>query len=415
MNSIDTTISQTFNPIDLLEKSSTSQVDVCLQVSKEPISYFFYFSHGKLSYATHSVDPFERLDRHLRRLSHQIPTITKEVRNLARLHFENKLSYSSVIKSDYLAICWLLEEKYIKQEQASILIHNLTLEVLETYLFLDEPAEVFTSFTEKMPVFCGLDLKDLSHKGQKSISQWQILAPSISSSYQRLYFASDSPYAKKKLPEEQSQKLSSILKGFNFRQLAVLLNQDELSLARKFYPLIVNGAILLRDPQTPFDQLPKISNPNLGVVESNKAATELQQENTQEDTGLPNFSNLSQKNYKIACVDDSPTILDEINRFLENDSFSVFLINNSAKALMQIVRIHPDLILLDVGMPNIDGYKLCSMLRKHSLFKETPIVMVTGNKGIIDRAKARLAGATDYMTKPFTQPELLKMVFRHLT
>jgi two-component system, chemotaxis family, response regulator PixG len=66
-------------------------------------------------------------------------------------------------------------------------------------------------------------------------------------------------------------------------------------------------------------------------------------------------------------------------------------------------------------MPKVDGYELCRLLRKHPTFKTTPIIMVTGNTGLIDRAKARLAWTTDYMTKPFTQSELSKMVFRHLT
>jgi two-component system, chemotaxis family, response regulator PixG len=79
------------------------------------------------------------------------------------------------------------------------------------------------------------------------------------------------------------------------------------------------------------------------------------------------------------------------------------------------VRNKPDLILLDVGMPNLDGYELCSLLRRHPLFKHTPIIMVTGLTGFIDRAKARLVGASGYLTKPFTQSELLKTVFKHLT
>ena len=85
------------------------------------------------------------------------------------------------------------------------------------------------------------------------------------------------------------------------------------------------------------------------------------------------------------------------------------------KALMQIVRLKPDLILLDVNMAGIDGYELCRLLRNHSLFKNTPIVMVTGNKGIIDRVRAKFVGASGYLTKPFTQSDLLKMVFRHLS
>jgi twitching motility two-component system response regulator PilG len=66
-------------------------------------------------------------------------------------------------------------------------------------------------------------------------------------------------------------------------------------------------------------------------------------------------------------------------------------------------------------MPNLDGYELCSLLRRHPSFKNTPIIMVTGNTGFIDRAKAKLVGASGYLTKPFTQPELLKMVFKHLS
>jgi two-component system, chemotaxis family, response regulator PixG len=69
---------------------------------------------------------------------------------------------------------------------------------------------------------------------------------------------------------------------------------------------------------------------------------------------------------------------------------------------------------LDVGMPRVDGYELCRLLRKHPLFKKIPIIMVTGNTGLIDRARAKMSGTTDYMTKPFTQADLLKMVFRHL-
>lgn len=120
------------------------------------------------------------------------------------------------------------------------------------------------------------------------------------------------------------------------------------------------------------------------------------------------------KRHTVACIDDSPTVLSAINSFLDQEYFSIVMINDPLKALMQIIRCKPDLILLDVGMPNLDGYELCSLLRKHSNFKNTPIVMVTGNTGFIDRAKAKLVGASGYLTKPFTQTELVKMVFKYV-
>ena len=81
---------------------------------------------------------------------------------------------------------------------------------------------------------------------------------------------------------------------------------------------------------------------------------------------------------------------------------------------MQILRSKPDLILLDVEMPNLDGYELCSLLRRHSALKSTPIIMVTGRTGFIDKAKAKIVRSSGYLSKPFTQAELLKMVFKYL-
>ena len=125
-------------------------------------------------------------------------------------------------------------------------------------------------------------------------------------------------------------------------------------------------------------------------------------------------SNMSRTTYTVACIDDSPTVLNAIQKFLEDQSLSVVAINDPVKALMQIVRSKPDLILLDITMPNLDGYELCALLRRHPRYRRTPIVMVTGNTGLIDRARAKLVRASGYLTKPFTQSDLLKMVFKHL-
>ncbi len=118
--------------------------------------------------------------------------------------------------------------------------------------------------------------------------------------------------------------------------------------------------------------------------------------------------------YTIACIDDSPTVLNSIKSFLDENVFTVVTISDSVKALMQILRSKPDLILLDVEMPNLDGYELCSLLRRHSAFKNTPIIMVTGRTGFIDRAKAKMVRSSGYLTKPFDQSELLKMVFKYI-
>ncbi len=130
--------------------------------------------------------------------------------------------------------------------------------------------------------------------------------------------------------------------------------------------------------------------------------------------GRQRIDALRRTTYTVACIDDSPTVLNAIQKFLEGQNLSVVAINDPVKALMQIVRSKPDLVLLDITMPNLDGYELCALLRRHPRYKRTPIVMVTGNTGLIDRARAKLVRASGYLTKPFTQTDLLKIVSKHL-
>ena len=399
-------------PTELLEQLSGSRADGYLQVSYNSVFYFIYLAQGKLTYATNSLEPFERLERHLRRLNHQIPRLNRELRTQVRLQFESDWDNDADLKSDYQAICWLVEQNYLNTAEAKILVARLTREVFESYLLIPKiESEILLSKSNLSPIFCCFDWQPFMENCQQQLRAWQTLSPEIWSSFQRPYFFAQS-HAQRKISSEQQEKLGKILKGFNFRQLAALFNQDELQLAQKLYPLIVKGTIFLRKPYPPFDRLPKISDiSSLAITQNNLS--------TKRDTSLaldriPKHTAV-EKTWKIACVDDSQAILRKVERFLDNDAFSVVLIQDPVKALVQILKIQPDLILLDIGMPNLDGYKLCSLLRNHPLFRMTPIVMVTGKDGFIDRAKARLAGATDYITKPFTQSELLKIAFRYLT
>lgn len=419
MNQISTTSDRDapqFNPVKLLVQLSDSQANGYLQVIYNSVEWRVYLDRGKLIYATHSLDPFDRLERHLRRLSQKISTLTSVVRSQARLNFDGETQKESHLPPDYLAIWWLFKQQYLRQEELAFIVKRINQEVFESYLLLVSGDCEFIANTTDYSQFPSWEIKKILEECRQQLRSWQALAPLVFSPEQRPYFFSQAQ-AQHKLSPEQQEKLSKLLRGFSFRQLAVLTNQDEIKIAQRFYPLIKNKTIVLRNPQAPFDKLPTIpafAVPKTSINATVERPTEIE-ENTGETFGnLPNEA-VSQKQYKIFCVDDSPTILKEINRFLEEHNLEVHAITNSAKALMEIVRIKPDMILLDVGMPQIDGYNLCRLLRNHPFFRTTPIIMVTGNSGLIDRAKARVAGATDYLTKPFTQAELVKMVFRYLT
>ncbi|PHJ60474.1 chemotaxis protein CheY [Nostoc linckia z18] len=445
-------------PLSLLRQLSNCSDTTCLQASSNSVSWLIYLEQGKITYATHSVEPFDRLERHLRRLSHQIPLLTNEVRVQVRLMFEPDL-HSQLTEQDaqstsqppeYQAIYWLVSQQHLHSTQAAALIQELVKEVIESFLLIKEGSYELSEPFSRMPKICRFDIEKILERCQARLESWQSFGPQISSPYQRPYLLANNQLEQKDLPNLQPN-LTNWMKGFSICHLAAILNQDEIKLARQLYPYIVQGRIILHEPDPPFDKLPKLFeeksflpklttdlfdtqeeiNSSLDIPQENDVVEQLPQNSTpptanfQEPTISNNINSPSErvaaatvtppKIHKIVSVDDSPTILKEISHFLENENFSVVTINDPLKAVLSIIRHKPDLILLDLNMAGIDGYELCKIIRNNSMFKQTPIIFVTGNKGIVDKVKARLVGASGYLTKPFTQADLLKIVFMHLT
>ncbi|QLE43914.1 response regulator [Nostoc sp. C052] len=342
---------QKLHPLSLLAQLTSRRATGCLSIFTGIVSWSIYLEDGKLTYASYSDKLFERLDSHLRRLSQQIPALNSATRVQMRLMFETKNEHQSIPNADYQAICWLVNQDYITSVQAGSLIDELAKEVLESFLCLKEGSYEFSP--------------------ESSLDELP--------KFCRLDLRLLVEHCQKQLRNRQNIQ-SSIPAGGGSQVLAATQQtqvqpQLQIKIGQKL-PIPIN-----------FD-LPennKISQPTVG-----------------------------KKLYTIACIDDSQTVLNSIKHFLDENTFSVVMINDPVKALMQILRSKPDLILLDVEMPSLDGYELCSLLRKHSAFKNTPIVMVTGRTGFIDRAKAKIVRSSGYLTKPFTQSELLKMVFKHL-
>lgn len=116
----------------------------------------------------------------------------------------------------------------------------------------------------------------------------------------------------------------------------------------------------------------------------------------------------------IACIDDSQTIQRIVKMTLLTGGFDVISITEPAKAMSIFVRQKPDLILMDINMPEIDGYKLAYMMRQSVLLKDIPILMLTGRDGVMDRVKAKMIGAVGYICKPFNPQELIQSVHNNL-
>jgi len=117
---------------------------------------------------------------------------------------------------------------------------------------------------------------------------------------------------------------------------------------------------------------------------------------------------------KVMVIDDSNTIRRSAEIFLLQAGCEVILAEDGFDALSKISDHHPDLIFVDIMMPRLDGYQTCSLIKKNPKFKSTPVVMLSSKDGLFDRARGRMVGSDEYLTKPFTKESLLKAVGQHV-
>ena len=110
---------------------------------------------------------------------------------------------------------------------------------------------------------------------------------------------------------------------------------------------------------------------------------------------------------KILVVDDSKTIRRTAETLLTKEGCQVFTAIDGFDALSKIADHQPDLIFVDIMMPRLDGYETCSLIKHNKMFKKTPVIMLSSKDGLFDRARGRIVGSEQYLTKPFTKDELL--------
>jgi len=118
---------------------------------------------------------------------------------------------------------------------------------------------------------------------------------------------------------------------------------------------------------------------------------------------------------KVMVIDDSNTIRRSAEIFLTQAGCQVILAENGFEALSKVNDHQPSIIFCDILMPRLDGYQTCALIKRSPRFHETPIVMLSSKDGLFDRARGRMVGSVEYLTKPFTKDSLLSVVRQHST
>jgi len=435
------------SPAQVLHQLGMESATGRLNIGSGGITWNVYLDQGKIVYLSCSADPFDQLDCHLRRLGYQPSAEAQAAHAQAPQVFTADWADLEATNDPQLqAICWLLTQDYLTPAQStgilaafvepgSVVIADATYQALYWlvkygYMSLSQVVSFLTALTEEnmemllsvtsgtyelidhryalfdfnpgslvfesstdMPRFCALAVDEILSRCGQRLEQWRALQPQIVSPYQRLYSFRTLPPA---TTTAIDPRLGSVLKGFSFRHLAVLLGRDELFLAQALHPLIRSGEIVIREPRFPFNQLPTFAN--------------YSPESLKPLPPTPNASKLT-----LVCFSEKDTIKQEIERFLDDTGFQVILLRDPGKGLLQLLQLQPDLLLVDMGLEVMTSYELCRLIRQNSALKHVPLILVSRNISFLDRARMALVGVNDYITLPFTQSELLKLVYKHLT
>jgi len=117
---------------------------------------------------------------------------------------------------------------------------------------------------------------------------------------------------------------------------------------------------------------------------------------------------------KVMVIDDSKTIRRTAETLLKKEGCDVITATDGFEALAKIADLKPGIIFIDIMMPRLDGYQTCALIKHNQMFKNTPVIMLSSKDGLFDRARGRIVGSEQYLTKPFTREELLNAIKRHL-
>lgn len=117
---------------------------------------------------------------------------------------------------------------------------------------------------------------------------------------------------------------------------------------------------------------------------------------------------------RVMVIDDSQTIRRTAETLLAREGYEVVTAQDGFEALSKISDHQPDIIFIDIMMPRLDGYQACALIKNNPLFRATPVIMLSSKDGLFDRARGRIVGSDEYLTKPFTRDELLGAVRAHV-
>lgn len=354
--------------------------------------WIFHLHQGKLVYATGGIHPVRRWQRNLAIHCPQIVANSSVIkRDIASIEFTNCWDYQ-------LLELWVKEEK-ITRQQATSTIHSAIVDVL---FDVGQTSNLTHEFKPTRLLSNRLVAIDLG----KAIADVEPLWEAWHNASLGNYSPNQAPIIKQpdQLKQRTSPEVYETLTKFldgkqSLRDLAVQRKWDLVEIGRSLLPYLELGFVELKNiPNLPIPVSPTIPE-TACVIAPNAPAKQI----------------ANSTKPLVACVDDSQWVTQMMERLITTAGYRFLPIDNSIRAIPILLGRKPDLIFLDLVMPNVNGYELCTQLRKLSCFRNTPIVILTGNDGATERIRSKLVGASDFLTKPLNAAQLLKVLHKYIS
>lgn len=372
--------------IELFESLKESRFSGQLVIhNTQDCTWVIYLYLGRIVYASGGIHPIRRWRRHLVAYCPERLANAEELQiDLAKIAREE-----SRISWEYQLLSAWIDRGKISREQATKVIKATVLEVLfDVARAIDISYETIDDnlLTTRLIL---IDAEQVIKEAARLREAWQTarvadrspdLAPIISRPEELKNKTSDRVY----------QNLTELLNGKQtLRDLSIRMKRDIVTVTRSLLPYIQLGLVQL------------VAVDDISPPASIPIAQKL-------------FKTKTPPRLTIACIDDSFNVCQVMERIITEAGYHFVYEMDGLRAIAVLLSCKPALIFLDLVMPNTNGYEICSQLRKLSYFKDTPIVILTGNDGIIDRVRAKIVGATDFVGKPAKPEQILKIIDKYV-
>lgn len=343
----------------------------------------FYYRLGRIVWATGGTHPFRRWRR---LMAQHCPQIDVEKMQLRKQDI-------SINYWDYRLLEVLYKRQKIQREQIHAIVENTITELLFDLAQQSNFISVSCDRNQQVVLETPMSFTSADVSMKQMLETWQMWSAAGLANI----FPDLAPIIRR--PEQLQQQVSpSVYKNFltlingksTLRDLAAKMKQNVLPVSRSLLPYVLKGIIdLVEIPDLPLNLLESPATPI--SAEPKKAKVPV-----------------------IACVDDSPQVCKMLEDIITANGMKFIKIQDAIQALPILIQEKPDLIFLDLIMPVASGYEICTQLRRISHFANTPVVILTGNDGLLDRVRAKVVGSTDFLTKPVATDRVMSIIRKYL-